>query len=322
MKRSALALLLFCLAALAARGGAPDTSPVPSTDTPRPRLERSNPEKDPNKYRDVQDSQGNRYKVDAEGNIFTNGRPNPKRQPASADNIEYYFNYAVDLMSKGYTAQSLEVYREILALPPKNPRVAEAQKLVRANYDQVRNFNLKNQNLDINELVFVVRHIDDGRVTYQNEKFHFRLRYPVNWRMEEEVRHNKDEGYASFTLYPLPLPGPNSEKVTVAIGFRAENLPPNTTVERYREGWVKRLQEADRAEEKLNNLKRQSRPAGAERLRDHFEVRMAERHFEGDETFVVRGGIGYYITFTATPETYAVARDIFDRLLTDFEALP
>jgi hypothetical protein len=85
---------------------------------------------------------------------------------------------------------------------------------------------------------------------------------------------------------------------------------------------VSRLAEADRSQEKLSNLKRQSRPAGSNRLRDHFMVQISDRKYEGDEAFVARGEFGYYLTFTATPETYSTAREIFDRFFADFEVLP
>lgn len=332
MHRSLPTRLALLVAAAATLGFAPE--PPAAGEDPRPRLERRSSSGQPRTLRDVVDSQGNRYKVDEEGNIYTNGIPNVRRQPASAENVEFYYNYAIDMMNRGYTAPALELYREILALPPKNDMVVAAQKLVRANYDEVRNFNLKNQNLDIQDLVFVVRHIDDGRVVYDNERYRFRVRYPVNWKVDDELR-NADDQYAGLTLYPLEIPGRDGEKVTVAIGIRAEMLPDGMTLERFRQGWVARLQQADQASEKLAGLKRQTRPSGPDRLRDHFEVQMESRRpvgdnevqmeprrFVGDELFVVRGRFGYYLTFTATPETYETAREIFDRFVSEFEVLP
>lgn len=362
-----LTLLALLFAAASASRGAPPPEPASGGEDPRPRLERKPPAAEPKKFRDVQDSQGNRFKVDEEGNVYTTGAPNPRRQPASAENIEFYYNYAIDMMNRGYTAQALELYREILALPPKAPVVVRAQEGIRKNYDEVRNFNLKNQSLDIQDLVYVIRHVEDGRVVYENEKYRFRLRYPVNWKAEEEARNRTPEfdlresgedwclfmlgagerkigcfpsaeeaeererqvraeppegSYASMTLFPLELPGPGGEKVTVAIGFRAERLADGTAVERFRQRWVDRLFEVDRASDKMSDLKRQSRTAGPDRLRDRFEMQAEERRFVGDEVFIVRRRFGYYATFTATPGTYEAAREIFDRFLGDLEVLP
>jgi hypothetical protein len=301
-----------------------------ATAEPQPRLEKQNPSPDPSKYKDVKDSQGNRYKVDEDGNVFTNGIPNPRRQPASVENVVYYYNYAVDMMNKGYTAPALEVYREILALPAKNELVVRAQEEARKNYDQVRSFRDNAQKLD--DLLFVVRHVEDGRVIYENEKYHFRVRYPVNWTIEDEARNltidpeTKDgvsDSYASLFLQPLPLPAPDGGKVSVAIGFHADRLRKPLSVERYRDHWVGRLRaEAERGPERLSGLKRQPQTGRPGTLRDRFEMKMDGQQRKGDDVFVTRGQFAYYLTFTSTPETYEAARDLFDRFLEGFEALP
>jgi hypothetical protein len=314
----------------------------------------------------VQDSQGNRYKVDEKGRIFTSGQPNARRQPASAENIEYYAQYAIDMMNKGYVGPALEVFREILALPAKISRVSEVQSQIRQQYEEMRTFNIENQSLDINTLVFVVRHVEDGRVVYANEKYKYRLRFPLNWKVQDEVRHSSppttirqieeewcvfviegdrklgchaslDEAeaaraeaeqtpiagsHSSLFLTPLPLPAAEGRSVTVAIGLRAERLADGVTVERFHQKWVQRLGQTGEGAPRLAALKRERRSSRADRLRDHFEALMESQRREGEEEFIVRGGYGYYITFTATPETFQPALEIFDRFVGDFEVLP
>lgn len=318
------------------------------------------------KFKDKQDSQGNRYKVDEQGRIFTNGQPNARRQPASAENIEYYAQYAIDMMNRGYVGPALEVFREILALPAKAPRVTEVQSQIRQQYEEMRTFNIENQSLDINSLVFVVRHVEDGRVVYANEKYRYRLRFPLNWKVHEEVRHSSPpttirqvgeewcvlviEGdrqlgchptiddaesaraeaeqepmagsHSSLFLTPLPLPASEGKSVTVAIGLRAERLADGVTLEKFHQEWVQRLGHGGEGDSRLAGLKRERRSSRADRLRDHFEALMESQRREGEEEFIVRGGYGYYITFTATPETFQPAREIFDRFMADFEVLP
>lgn len=309
-------LLLFSPLAL---GLSPDPPPAGDGRDPEPRLERKTPSSRDPRFVDKKDSQGNRYKVDQDGNIYTSGVPNPKRQPASAENVGYYYNHAVDLMNKGYVAQALEVYREILALPAKDERAAEAQKLTRLNYDEIRNFNLKNQELDIEDLVFVVRHVEDGRVIYDNERYRFRVRYPVNWTLENEVRSDDEAGFANLSLKPLAIPGPGGTKVYMGIGVHATRLREGTKLEQFRRDWTSRL------EQQVSGLRRRSLQGGSGRLRDHFEFadeKADGRRFAGEDVFIVKAEHGYYLTFTATPETYDPARDIFDRFLSDFEVLP
>jgi hypothetical protein len=318
------------------------------------------------KFRDVQDSQGNRYKVDEKGRIFTPGQPNARRQPASAENIEYYAQYAIDMMNRGYVGPALEVFREILSLPAKDTRVTEVQAQIRHQYEEMRAFNIENQSLDINSLVFVVRHVEDGRVVYTNERYRYRLRFPLNWKVHEEVRHSSPSttirqageewcvfvvdgdrnlgcratlddaeaaraeaeqqpipgSHSSLFLAPLPLPAPEGKSVTVAIGLRAERLADGVTLERFHQEWVQRLGQGGDRDARLAALKRERRSSRSDRLRDHFQATMESQRREGEEEFIVRGGYGYYITFTSTPETFQPAREIFDRFVADFEVLP
>jgi hypothetical protein len=317
-------------------------------------------------FRDVQDSQGNRYKVDEKGRIFTDGRPSPRRQPASADNVEFYAQYAIDMMNRGYVGPALEVFREILALPARSPRVAEVQSQIRQQYDEMRAFNIENQNLDINSLVFVVRHVEDGRIVYANEKYRYRLRFPLNWKVQEEVRHfsppttirqigeqwcvlvtegerqlschpNLDGAeaaraeaeqnpipgsYSSLFLTPLALPAPEGRTVSIAIGLRAERLAEGVTLERFYQDWVQRVLRGGGRDARLGSLKRERRFSRPDRLRDRFEALLESQRREGEEEFIVRNGYAYYLTFTATPETFEPAREIFERFVGDFEVLP
>jgi hypothetical protein len=316
VNRLLIPIFALALAAPAAWTAPPDTG----SSGPEPRLERKDPAGDPSDYKDVVDSQGNRYKVDSLGNVFTNGTPDPNRQPASAENVIFYYNYAIDMMDRGYTAPALEVYREILALPTANEHVKEAQEKVREAYDEVYSFRDNAEKLK--NLLFVVRHVEDGRVFYDNEKYRFRIRYPVNWKVENEVRHDPEQEFAGMNLYPLPLPAPNGETVTVAIGLRAERLQQETAPDQYRKHWVLQLEEVDRQSEQLTVLLREPMPVNPKYLRDHFKFKSEEQHFEGEDAFLVSGGHGYYVTFTATPETYEKAHDIFERFLSDFEILP
>ncbi len=315
MHRFTLPVLVLALSAPAAGAVATHSQAADL----EPRLERKDPSADPSHYEDVVDSQGNRYKIDPAGNVFTNGTPNPSRQPASAENVIYYYNYAIDMMNRGYTRPALEVYREILALPVKDEFVAAAQELVREAYNEVYSFRDNAEKLS--NLLFVVRHVEDGRIFYENEKYHFRIQYPVNWKVDSEVRHDPEQNFAGMNLYPLPLPAPDGETVTMGIGLRAERMQAPQTTNEFGKYWVSQLQEADLRNGALEVLKRERISGEAEFLREHFEFKAEDRRFVGQDAFLVRGDFGYYLTFTATPETYKAAQDIFERFTSEFEVL-
>ncbi len=78
----------------------------------------------------------------------------------------------------------------------------------------------------------------------------------------------------------------------------------------------------ERSPDRLSGLRRQPQPGRAGLLRDRFEMTMDGQRRTGDDVFLVRGQFGYYLTFTSTSETYEAARELFERFLGDFEALP
>ncbi|MEE9231685.1 MAG: hypothetical protein V3U86_13360 [Acidobacteriota bacterium] len=315
MHRFTLPVLVLALSAPAAGAVATHSQAADL----EPRLERKDPSADPSHYEDVVDSQGNRYKIDPAGNVFTNGTPNPSRQPASAENVIYYYNYAVDMMSRGYTAPALEVYREILALPVKDELVAAAQEVVRKAYDEVYSFRDNAEKLS--DLLFVIRHVEDGRIFYENEKYHFRIQYPVNWKMDGEVRHDPEQNFAGMNLYPLPLPAPDGETVTVAIGLRVEYLQESKTTDEFGKYWVSQLEETDLRNDAFEVLKRERLSGESKFLRERFEFKVEDGRRVGQDAFLVKGDYGYYLTFTATPATYSAAQDIFERFTSEFEVL-
>lgn len=88
------------------------------------------------------DSQGNQYQVDEKGDIYSDGIPHPNRQPASVENLGYYFNQAGMLEANGYTDEAEKIYKEILSLPEVNESVKTAKeaiklRLERRNSEQV-----------------------------------------------------------------------------------------------------------------------------------------------------------------------------------------
>ena len=313
--RLLLPILVLALAAPAAGAVATESRATGL----EPRLERKDPSADPSHYEDVVDSQGNRFKIDPAGNLFTNGTPNPNRQPASAENVIYYYNYAVDMMNRGYTAPALEVYREILALPVKDELVAAAQELVREAYNEVYSFRDNAEKLS--DLLFVVQHVEDGRIFYENEKYHFRIQYPVNWTMENEVRHHTEQNFAYMHLRPLSFPAPDGETVSVVIALRAERLQEPKTTDEFGKYWVSQLEEEDLRNDTVEVLKRERISSDSKFLRERFEFNLEDARRVGQDAFLVKGDFGYYLTFTATPETYQAAQDIFERFTSEFEAL-
>jgi hypothetical protein len=75
----------------------------------------------------VVDSQGNVYSVDEKGDIYSDGVPNPSRQPASVENLTYYFNESMMLEKSGHLDDAYKMYSEILSLSETDEFVKNAQ---------------------------------------------------------------------------------------------------------------------------------------------------------------------------------------------------
>jgi hypothetical protein len=80
--------------------------------------------------KDIIDSQGNKYRVDEKDDIYSDGIPHPNRQPASVENLGYYFNQAGMLEVNGYTDEAEKMYQEILSLPDDNDSVKTAKEAI------------------------------------------------------------------------------------------------------------------------------------------------------------------------------------------------
>ncbi len=63
--------------------------------------------------------------------VYSEGIPKQGRQPASVENIAYYFNESLMLEKNGYLDEAFKMYREILSLPEANDSVKTAQEGLR-----------------------------------------------------------------------------------------------------------------------------------------------------------------------------------------------
>lgn len=87
--------------------------------------------------KEMVDSQGNKYSVDEKGDIYTEGIPMPGRQPASVENLAYYFNESLMLEVNGYLDEAYKMMNEILFLPETNESVKLAQHGMRIRIKRI-----------------------------------------------------------------------------------------------------------------------------------------------------------------------------------------
>ncbi|MEI8349876.1 MAG: hypothetical protein WCI77_06960 [Candidatus Omnitrophota bacterium] len=91
------------------------------------------------RFKKVVDSQGNAYEVAENGDIYSEGAPKPGRQPASVENIDYYFNESLQLEVNGHIPEAFTMYAEILSLPEANESVKTLQRGIRLRIERLYN---------------------------------------------------------------------------------------------------------------------------------------------------------------------------------------
>ncbi|MCX5702593.1 MAG: hypothetical protein NTW64_06455 [Candidatus Omnitrophica bacterium] len=103
--------------------------------------------------KNVTDSQGNTYMVDETGAVYTEGIPKPGLQPASVENLAYYFNESLMLEINGYLDEAFKIYQEILSLPGVDDSVKTALRLrITRLYEVKDSQELLKKYFDIKEL--------------------------------------------------------------------------------------------------------------------------------------------------------------------------
>ena len=106
--------------------------------------------------KEIVDSQSNVYSIDEEGRIYSEGIPHDNRQPASVENIGYYFNESVMLDITGHLKEAMQMYYEILSLPDADESVITAKDGIRARievwYDNDETRNLVLMYFDVKKL--------------------------------------------------------------------------------------------------------------------------------------------------------------------------
>jgi hypothetical protein len=88
-----------------------------------------------------QDREGNKYFLDSSGKIFITAIPESTRKTVSADGIDYYINFAEEILSRKKIVDSLLIFKSILALPENNNRLYNARVRAAKNINSLKKNN-------------------------------------------------------------------------------------------------------------------------------------------------------------------------------------
>lgn len=251
------------------------------------------------------DSQGNVYRVDEQGKIYTDGIPHSSRQPATVENIAYYFNQSLTLEANGFLEEAIKMYYEILCLPKVNQSVMNARHFISLRIKKLYNVET---NKDVIMKYFNVKRLGEGSlIQYVNKNFHFSFRYPSSWKISKEVMEDKQRNVAYVSLVAPALLDNEGNSVDVSMGLLAENISAKVKSSEYADKWYKKMP---------SYLRTDITVLDSGRIKNKFTVNFKGHNYYGEEVFWVDSGIGYYLAFTAGPLfLYEITKEYFYQIL-------
>jgi len=255
--------------------------------------------------KEMVDSQGNVYRIDKEGKIYTDGIPHPNRQPASVENLEYYFNQSLLLESNGYFEETIKMYYEIMCLPKVNQSVMNARRAISLRIKRLYDDKGKR---DLVMEYFNVKKLGERNLAqYKNQKFNFTFKYPSSWKISKEIIEDKQKNVAVISLVAPAVLDNEGNVVDVSLGLFAEHMSTKMQSSEYAAIWYKKMSNYTRTDTKTLN-------SGG--IKNRFTVNFMGRDYYGEEVFWAKNQTGYYLTFNAGPSfLYESAKDYFSQIL-------
>lgn len=262
----------------------------------------------------LQDSQDNRYYRSQSGKMILPGKYRPQRRPVSAQNAEFYYNQALELLQQPQRPpkrEAIRYLRSILLLPneggvaPWKKRSAQAISHYRKAWGSI--FSQMENNLTF----FRYEDLSNGEIYITLPRGFISLRYPASWR-DIEVRRLR-ENYTLIEGVVMGNKGAPMEQMAVIYDrFLTKTF---ISVAEYRKLWHRRLKEKDyqrTAKEPLlpGSLSDSFHYTVAAKKRQKHEPMFPEqfakrkhlyrdRKMVGVEHYVRKGNFGYYIAWTA-----------------------
>ena len=246
------------------------------------------------------DSQGNIYRVDKNGNMYTYGNPNIMRQPVSIENLPYYYNETLNLINKKHKFAGIIMGSEILDLPEKSIGIRVSKWSIGKVLAPVISES------ELNQKVVVVKHIEDSNIIYRNRLYNFELKYPVYFRIFAELAGLEEGTMANVGFI---LTDPAKEEPPVNIVIFAKKLEGNTSLNNFMESWPKY------PSGKYTPL---NSPFGGNSIGHKIEwLEGGKVPFAGEQMFVIKDGIGYCIMLSSPKDKYNESQKTFKEFLSN-----
>lgn len=247
---------------------------------------------------DMVDSQGNKYKIDKDGTTYTYGNPNATRQPASIDNLPYYYNETLNLIAKKYKFEGIIMGSEILDLPEKSRGIRVSKWSIGKVLAPIIT------ETELNQKVVVVKHREEDSIVYRNRLYNFELRYPLYFKMFTELAglENGTMANVGFVLTDIAKKEP-----PINIVIFAKKLESNTSLDKFVEGWSKYPG---------GQYTPLTSPFDGNSIAHRVEwLEGGKIPFSGEQVFTMKDGIGYCIMLSSPRGKYNELQKTFKEFL-------
>jgi hypothetical protein len=254
---------------------------------------------------DMVDSQGNKYEIDKDGTMYTYGDPNVIRQPASIENLPYYYNETMNLIAKKYKFEGIIMGSEILDLPEKSVGIRVSKWSIGKVLAPVISES------ELNQKVVVVKHIEDNSIIYRNRLYDFELKYPLFFKPFAELAGLEEDTMANVGFV---LTDPSKKELPINVIMFAKHLKANTSLDEFASQWS--------LVSKYPDIKfiPISSPFGTDSKGIDVEwLEGGKVPFAGEQIFVIKDGVGYYIMLSSPKDKYDESYKTFKEFLSNIK---
>ncbi|MDO9513329.1 MAG: hypothetical protein Q7J59_01800 [Elusimicrobiota bacterium] len=254
----------------------------------------------------------NKVWEDEEGNVHY--PPNYEYSPISRENYGQKY-LAVMMFASSKTGKSyfkaIRIAKNFLSVPFLDE--------ISPNFkNNIRSLFLSQIEKDIGKIKFremwnaveSIKYVEGENVIYKNLRTNFKIKYPKNWRILNEIEHSRIEGSTLIIESPAII-GKNNREVFPSVSVSVKRISSKTAVRDFFQFW-------ENVHEK-QGCKFSGVVKYKKGLKSVFEAQSGNKSFKGEIVCFVENNFGYYLNLTAKPDVWKQAKKQFDKILDSFD---
>jgi serine/threonine-protein kinase len=147
---------------------------------------------------------------------------------------------------------------------------------------------------------------------YENRDYGFQINYPTSWSKQQ-----RDDFFTSGVVFSSTLDNEN-DKFTENVSILVENLPPNSSLDRYTNDSIREIQRLSDP-----NVTTPQSVSIANKMGKTVTYQGEDKGYivQRMQTWTIDGDRAYIVTYTATPEKFATYLPTVNKMLESFAIL-